>query len=225
MTDRFERVFVEVCFEEDKASGDAVIAELDGRLEGLPFRINIKKDRPPSIFSDQDIEDRFVDLFKAAMLFGVRFRERYGIVLELDPRILYIATVSAYDDIARYKAYHLEKPYRDRSDAVKRSAFLTKWLSKIGPFQTSVDLQHELEQLKKGEFSAISKPALANILFSIMVSMGHISIDCEKRTWLTPYAEYHLSYDLLYRRINEDALLATYQKVVDLVRGTPLISH
>lgn len=225
MTDQLERIFVEVSYEDGSAEADSVIKELQERLDGLPQKFNITKNRPPRIFTDKEIEDRFFHLFQAALLFQERFQNKYGIELELDPRILYVATISAYDDIERYKAYHLEKPYRDRSDAVKRSAFLTKWLSKIGPFQTSVDLEFELQQLAKGEFSVVSKPALANILFAIMVSMGHISIDCKRRTWLTPYAEYHLSYDLLYRRINEDALLAKYQKIVDLVVGNEILMH
>jgi len=225
MTDQLERIFVEVTYEDSSAEAKDIIGELNERLNGLSQEFNISKDRPPRIFTDEEIEDRFFHLFQAALLFQERFQEKYGIELELDPRILYVATISAYDDIERYKAYHLEKPYRDRSNAVKRSAYLTKWLSKIGPFQTSVDLKVELENLAKGEFSVISKPALANILFAIMVSMGHISVDCKRRTWLTSYAEYHLSYDLLYRRINEDALLSKYQKIVDLVQGKKIINH
>lgn len=225
MTDKLERVFVEVCYGEGTAKPEHIIQELESRLSGFPHKFSISEDRPPRIFTDQEIEDRFLHLFQAALLFKERFQNKYEIELELDPRMLYVATISAYDDIERYKAYHLEKPYRDRSDAVKRSAYLTKWLAKIGPFQTSVDLKHELQQLSKGEFSVVSKPALANILFAIMVSMGHISNDCNRRTWLTSYAEYHLSYDLLYRRINEDALLAKYQKIVDLVAGRELITH
>ena len=225
MTDSLERVFVEVCYEGETNSTAEVVGEVAKRLEGLQYRFSVTENKPARIFSDQDIEDRFTDLFFAAQLFKERFAKEYGVEIEIDLRLLYVATISAYDDIERYKSYHLEKPYRDRSDAVKRSAYLTKWISKIAPFQTKFDLSEMMTEMSAGSLKPDAKPALANILFSIMVSMGHISIDCKKRTWLSPEAEFHLSYDLLYRRVNEDALLATYQKIVDLVFGNEIIKH
>ena len=225
MTDNLERVFVEVRYEEGSATAEALVAELRRRLDGLEQEYSITENRPPRIITTKEIEDRFFDLFRAAEMFGEKFAETYGIEIEMDPRLLYVATISAYDDIERYKAYHLEKPYRDRSDAVKRSAFLTKWISKLSPFQTKFDFADIGEKIASGDLDVDARPALANVLFSIMVAMGHISIDCKKRTWLSPEAEFHLSYDLLYRRVNEDALLATYQKIVDLVRGNAIIKN
>lgn len=68
-----------------------------------------------------------------------------------------------------------------------------------------------------------AKPALASIMFAIWVSMVHISVDCNKDIWLSERAEFHLAYDLLYRRVNEDALVATYQKIMDLATGETII--
>jgi hypothetical protein len=82
-----------------------------------------------------------------------------------------------------------------------------------------------VEEMKKGAEAIDVKPALANIHFAIMIAMGHISVDCKKRTWLSTEAQFHLSYDLLYRRVNEDALLATFQKIIDLVMERDIITH
>lgn len=225
MTDKLERIFVEVRYAEGSAKPSDVASDITSRLDGMEQEFSITENKPPRIFTAEEIENRFFDLFRAAELFKQKFLDAYGIEIEMDPRLLYVATISAYDDIERYKAYHLEKPYRDRSDAVKRSAFLTKWISKLSPFQTRFDFDDIGTKIENDTLDLDVRPALANVLFSIMVSMGHISIDCKKRTWLSADAEFHLSYDLLYRRVNEDALLATYQKIVDLVQGSEVIRH
>lgn len=225
MTDNLDRVFLEIVYDEESTQLKDVVGDLNARLDGFEHKYTLSPNRPPRIFTDEEIEGRFLNLYFAAQKWRKRFVDTYGVEIDLDPRLLYIAVVSAFDDIERYKAYHLEKPYRDRSDAVKRSAFLTKWISKIAPFQTRV-AQGEAALLDFSQPGNLDpKPALANILFSIAVSMTHISRDCQKRTWLTIDAEFQLSYDLLYRRVNEDALLATYQKITDIVCGAPVIQH
>jgi len=135
-------------------------------------------------------------------------------MLATDPRLIYLTVISAFDDIERYKAYHLEKPYRDRSDAVKRSAFLTKWIVKIGPYQTV---------FSEGDDPRDIKPALANILFALSVSTVNICIDCKKDFKLSQITAHELCYDLLYRRVNEDALLSVFQKIVNLINGHSII--
>lgn len=223
MTDNLDRVFVEVAYEEGTADSDQLVQNLEILLKDFGHKVAISKDRPPRIFNDQELEDRFLNLWQTAEHFKDAFTKRFNVEIEIDPRLLYISVISAFDDIERYKAYHLEKPYKDRSDAVKRSAYLTKWLSKLAPFQTRYDLDKVSEDKEIDTKLVDAKPALANILFSIMVSMTHISIECQKRTYLTTETEFQLSYDLLYRRVNEDALLSTYQKVMDMARGGNII--
>ncbi len=223
MTDSLRRIFVEVRYKDRSARQTDLMADLERRLDGYPQEYQITPHKPPRIFSDEEIEDRFVHLFKVAEVFRERFKANFGLELELDPRLLYIATISAYDDIERYKAYHLAKPYSDRSDAVKRAAYLTKWISKLAPFQTSFDTETLRKQISQDEMDVDARPALASILFSIMVAMVHISIVCKKDVWLTADAEFRLAYDLLYRRVNEDALLATYQKIVDIALGVQVV--
>jgi hypothetical protein len=224
MTDHKERVFAAIVFEGDDAKIASVIEEVRQRLDGIGYEFEITPHRPQRVFTPQEIEDRFVNLYLAAQAYLAKYSKKFGVALQIDPRLLYITTISAFDDIERYKSYHLERPYRDRSDAVKRSAFLTKWLCKIGAFQTRFDLE-ELEFAKLLDPANLdAKPALANISFAIKVSLAHLAIDCKKnRVALTPDAEFQLSYDLLYRRVNEDALLATFQKVMDLARGNDVV--
>ena len=227
MTDNLDRIFVTVAFkdgDEGKDESTNVISDLKSRLEGLPYQYEITKNKPPSVFTAKELEDRFVYLYKAAQKYRIKYEDIFDVKLHIDPRLLYIATISAFDDIERYKTYHLEKPYRDRSDAIKRCAYLTKWLSKIAPFQTKFDIEDNTDgkALISDNLSAI--PALANITFAIKVSMVHITLECGKsNVSLSDEAEFRLSYDLLYRRVNEDALLGTYQKVMDLALGKDIV--
>jgi hypothetical protein len=225
MTDDLERVFVEVKFKEGDVSIEEVAEQLRAALGGIPHEITITPNKPSSIFSAEEIENRFVNLFTTAQTFKAKFLSEFGGGIEIDPRLLYLATVSAYIDIERYKAYHLEKPYKNRSDAVKRAAYLTKWISRFSPIQSKFDLASLTPEEMLEQERLNTKPALASIIFAIQISMTHISNDCKKRTWLSPEATFDLAYDLLYRKVNEDSLLATYQKVVNLATGVSMIKN
>jgi hypothetical protein len=221
MTDNLERVFVEIKFDEKAAKGEQVATLVGERLKDFPYQFSVTLNKPPSVFTDKEIEDRFTDLFIVAQKFKNRFVSDFGGKITVDPRLLYLATISAYIDIERYKTYHLEKPYKHRSDAIKRAAYLTKWIARFSPIQA----QLESDDLHPDHFKPNARPALASIIFSIQVSMDHISIDCMKRTFLEADPTMELAYDLLYRKVNEDTLLATYQKIVHLAKGMQLISH
>lgn len=225
MTDELDRIFVTIAYDGEFHGVKAKVkSELEERLAGFPFKYQITENKPPSVFTAQELEDKYVYLYNAAQKYKTLYSGMFNVELQIDPRLLYVATMSAYDDIERYKTYHLEKPYRDRSDAIKRSAYLTKWLSKMAPFQTrpDLDIARHKSGISDNNLSAI--PALANISFAIKVSMVYVALDCGKNNVsLSEEAEFRLSYDLLYRRVNEDALLATYQKVMDLARGIDVV--
>lgn len=214
MTDHLDRIFVEVCYDAKTTDHDSLVEKIRKAVDGLGDRATVSKDRPPRIFSDQELEDRYLNLYKTAEKYRIGLETRLAVKLITDPRLMYLATISAFDDIERYKAYHLEKPYRDRSDAVKRSAFLTKWIVKIGPYQTV---------FAEGDDPRDIKPALANTLFALAVSTVNISIDCKKDFKLSESAAHEMCYDLLYRTVDEDALLSLYQKIVHLINGQSII--
>jgi len=214
MTDQLDRIFVEVCYDAKAHDQKALLEAVEAATAGLGDRVTVTLNRPPRIFSDEELEDRFLNLYKTAEKYRVGLQKRLGVMLATDPRLIYLTVISAFDDIERYKAYHLEKPYRDRSDAVKRSAFLTKWFVKIGPYQTV---------FSEGDDPRDIKPALANILFALSVSTVNICIDCKKDFKLSQITAHELCYDLLYRRVNEDALLSVFQKIVNLINGHSII--
>lgn len=214
MTDHLDRIFVEVCYDAEEHDKVSLLKAVEAATAGLGDRVTVTLDRPPRIFSDRELEDRFLNLYKTAEKYRVGLEEKLGVKLVTDPRLIYLTVISAFDDIERYKAYHLEKPYQDRSDAVKRSAFLTKWIVKIGPYQTV---------FSEGDDPRDIKPALANILFALAVSTVNICIDCKKDFKLTRITAHELCYDLLYRRVNEDALLSIFQKIVHLINGQELV--
>jgi len=224
MTDHLDRVFVAVAFKGGDEVVEKVTQELNDRLDGFGHSYEIMAHKPPAIFTPEELENRFVDLYMAAQEYLEKYTKKFGVKLQLDPRLLYIATISAFDDIARYKAYHLERPYFERSDAVKRSAYLTKWLTKIGAFQTRFDLEDiGLEEVLKPE-NLRATTALANISFAIKVSLIHLTLECRRnKVALSPDAEFQLSYDLLFRRVNEDALLSKFQKVMDFALGNDVV--
>lgn len=213
MTDHLDRIFVEVCFDRENYERQPLFHKVEAAVAGLGDRTTVTFDRPPRIFSDAELEDRFLIFYKAAEKYREGIEKRLGVRLLTDPRLIYLATISAFDDIERYKAYHLEKPYRDRSDAVKRSAFLTKWIVKIAPYQTIY---------AHGDDPRDVKPALANILFAIALATVNIAIDT-KDFRVSDQTAHDLCYDLLYRRIDEDALLSTFQKFVHVINGQKLI--
>lgn len=214
MTDNLDRIFVEICFNSKNYDGNDLIRKLESAVSGIGDYATISKDRPPPIFSDQEIEDRFLNLYKTAERYKKGIEGRLGVKLVIDPRLVYLVTISAFDDIERYKAYHLEKPYKDRSDAIKRSAFLTKWIVKISPFQT---------YYQDGEDPRDIRAALANSLFAIAVSTVNIAIDAKRDFKISSVCAHELCYDLLYRRIDEDALLSLFQKILHLLKDQPII--
>jgi hypothetical protein len=85
------------------------------------------------LFTSEQIEGRFLDLRDLADRFARAYSEKAGVALELDESCLYLIVISTYDDIARYKFYHLSNPYEERSDAIKRAAYLTKWITRFKP--------------------------------------------------------------------------------------------
>jgi hypothetical protein len=50
-----------------------------------------------------------------------------------DEIILLNVVVATYDDIDRYKSYHLRNSGNSKSDVVKRAAYFTKWTTKLRP--------------------------------------------------------------------------------------------
>ena len=167
-------------------------------------------------FDPEVYETRFKDHWALAEHFQEAFEKTFSVKIGIDHRRLYIAIISAYDDIARYKTFHLENPEEEKSDAIKRAAYLTKWICRFKPLQVNegADFSSEIISDKNIDYTI-----LVNELFAIHVATTHLSVHAGRDFVLTPDKEYELVYDLLFRNISEDALMIIYQTLADSVSG------
>lgn len=132
-----------------------------------------------------------------------------SIYVQLDPAAAYDVFVSAYIDIARYKSHHLHNPKQQRSDGVKRAAYFTKWLTRLRPFSA----------VRTPFVPEDPDPALwFNELFAVEQGFHQISNDAsiknkKKITWILNDEQdtFEFLYDLHYRQLHDDALLAFFQ--------------
>ena len=164
------------------------------------------------LFSSEELEGRFADLWELAARFKISYETEFSVRLSLNVALLYLVVISTYDDIARYKFYHLSNPYGERSDAIKRSAYLTKWITRFKPFHVIRD-QSDPTVLAEASRDGAD---LVNEFFGVSVALVNLNLHSDKDFFLSPEKEYELVYDLLYRYLSDDALLLFYQTIVDL---------
>lgn len=165
-------------------------------------------DEKEYLFSEEQIKGRFLDLGEIVQNFLDDFEEEAESKLSVDWSRLYVATVSAYDDVARFKAYHLEDPRADLSDAIKRCAFLTKWLIREMPLSFPSE---------RG--TTFGGHVLANEALAIRVSMANLSVFCGQDIEFTEQKLWEFIYDLKYREFTSDSLIAIYQMIAEMADG------
>ncbi|HXU99607.1 MAG TPA: hypothetical protein VG166_03825 [Caulobacteraceae bacterium] len=121
--------------------------------------------------------------------------------------------VATYDDIDRYKSYHLRNSGKLKSDVVKRTAYFTKWTTKLRPVMF----------VRSDVISAPSVDPdmglMVNEILAVSWATELISSDLGRDVSLTLKSRTELLYDLHYRGVGSDALLAWFQAVVDLARA------
>jgi hypothetical protein len=142
--------------------------------------------------------------------------------LGIDPVVMRNVAQSAMDDIWRYKVFHLdESPKPALSDAVKRAAYLTKWLLKLRPIYCVRPLR--AEQFKRA-FDKNDNTLLINEAFSLWISSATIATDANvEKLVLMPDFMASILYDFHFRQMNDDALLAIYQMVRDIAGERRLV--
>jgi hypothetical protein len=172
---------------------------------------------PP--FTEDDIKDRVQYLSARCFTFIQEFVKRYpGIDLNFDSLVLINVVHSALDDIWRYKVYHLRDPDK-RSDAVKRAAYFTKWIVKLRPLYVN-----RPPGVFLASFSKNDKTLLINEWFAISYALATLGTDANVKTITLTERQYaDLLYDLHYRYVDEDALIAIYQIIVTLARGDNVV--
>jgi hypothetical protein len=118
--------------------------------------------------------------------------------------------VALYDDISRYKEYHLTDPETQRSNAIKRAAYGAKWITHFSPL-IFPPMGHET-----GQHSVENGDALANSVFALHFALTNVEIEAGVPFQLSSEYYYQLIYDLTYRGLSSDALILFFQSIADL---------
>lgn len=140
--------------------------------------------------------------------------------LDFDPLVMTNVGVSAMDDIWRWKVYHLADKTK-RADAVKRSAFFTKWILKLRPI-------YFVRPLTATDFLATfdkeDTTLLVNEIFALHIARASLATDAKVPKLLpAPTVTAELLYDFHYRTLGEDALMEIYQFLRSSAENKPLL--
>lgn len=138
--------------------------------------------------------------------------------ITIDPRKLFLTIESAYQDIARYKNYHQVDPFHQKLDAVKRSAFLIKWIVRFKPITvSSKDEERLLDDINLDTLEVL------NELFALYVCEVHLSNEVARDISFSVDKKFELAYDLIYRQISSDGWIAIFQMVKDCCHSQAVI--
>ncbi|MEP4377975.1 MAG: hypothetical protein ABJ215_12280 [Alphaproteobacteria bacterium] len=164
-------------------------------------------DETEYLFSEEQMASRFQDLGEIVQNFVDEYESETEAPLTVDWSRLYVVVVSAYDDVARFKAYHLEDPRADLSDAIKRSAFLVKWIIREKPLYSGED------------GNPFGPPVLANEALAIRVALSNLTVYCGRDLDLTEEKIWDFVYDFKYRDLPSDALISIFQMFVEIAEN------
>jgi len=162
------------------------------------------------LFDEQTIKERFEDFFEIADGFCDAYNEGQAVKLEIDSSLLYLSVVAIYDDIARYKAFHLVNPVRQKSNPVKRAAYAVKWLMHFSPL-IFPSMGH-----KSGKAAPEDGDTLSNAMFAVHFAMMNIREQTGNNFKLTTEMHFELIYDLLYRGLTTDSLIMLFDIISKL---------
>jgi hypothetical protein len=127
--------------------------------------------------------------------------------------------VSTYDDIARYKNYHFENPILQKSDAIKRAAFYTRWITHFRPFYVSRSKTSSGRTIDRKDSTVI-----VNEEFSIGWALANLSVDLKKKKLNVSLEEWEsMLYDLKFRTLSAESLMHIYEHYVALGYGKSII--
>ena len=168
------------------------------------------------LFSDAEIGLRYNHLFRLTEQFCSAYNSSHAVQAEVDPSRLYLVVVATYDDIARYKEYHLSSPATQRSNAIKRGAYAAKWLMHFSPI-IFPDVGH-LRNSNNASHDCLINAAFA-VHFALINVQQFTSVNCD----LADEIHYSLLYDLMYRNIGGETLILFLEAVATIASGKKLI--
>jgi hypothetical protein len=170
------------------------------------------------VFPEEVIAARFRDFFVIANDFCSTYNNAFPemVPAEVDRANLFMTVVATYDDIARYKSYHLSDPSAQRANAIKRSAFASKWIMRFSPI-----IHPKISHLTGT--SKNTHDSLSNAMFAIHLSLVNIINMTNVKFDLSDLVYYDLLYDLMFRNMDSDALMFIYDRFSDLAKGTDIV--
>lgn len=155
-------------------------------------------------FDEETTKARFEDFFDVADKFCAIYNEGQSVPVEIDPSLLYLAVVAIYDDVARYKAYHLKNPVKQKANPVKRAAFAVKWLMHFSPL-----IFPQMGHLS-GQHPPENGDPLANAMFALHFALMNLRAHTNVYFFLKREIHFELLYDLIYRGLTTDALILLF---------------
>lgn len=171
------------------------------------------------MYSDEVIHQRVISHFMVSQRFLESYNEFHKTSCFVDPLRFLCVIRSTYDDIARYKAYHLEQPVIQKSHAVKRAAFLAKWLLRFHPV-----LSEGSTSFSDTDPHILSTPEVfANHQLAYYLAMVSISDAVGYDVRLSDERNGDLLYDFAFRFVTADGLMLFLQAIVDIVERAELV--
>lgn len=162
------------------------------------------------------LKKRFEEHWAYATDFVEKYNNKHSCQLAVDSSALFLAMKSAYDDVERYKKYHHENPQVQKSNSVKRAAYLVKWVVRCVPIRST----------RIGSDNPASLPAveyLANTIFAIGLIRKHLEAEIRTPFAFSDKKVFKLAYDLMFRELSGDALLAMVQDYHDELSGASIV--
>ncbi len=177
-------------------------------------------------FTEAEIRQRFQDIYYACRRFVETRDCAPGISIDFDPAVLYLVTVSTYHDVARFKNYHFANPWKQKSDAIKRAAYFTRWFVHLRPIYT-------IRGKRAKKFDPKDDTIILNEAFAIGWSLANIAGDLKNIGKLPNTTKFNihsdtwqnLVYDLKFRDLPATALINTYQLLFDVASGKKVILY
>lgn len=176
------------------------------------------------VFTPDEIEQRYADLYDQATAYVEEQNKYHALPFFLDPGLLLVVTQSTYIDVARYKTFHFDDPIKQKLGAVKRAAFLTKWVSRAKPIYpiwptgaTSKPDSDAFVDLSVAPYATI------NEFFGITYSINSINDELEHDGFppivITAAVAKKIMYDIYYRDLTADGLMTFYETLTDASKG------
>ncbi len=175
-------------------------------------------------YRDDEIEERFLALVQECQNYLDAINRLHpNWDMRFDPYAMLSVAKSALDDIWRYKIYHLDD--REKlSDSIKRAAYFTKWIVRMRPIYSHQPISDDA--VNSQSFGEDGRSLMLNEAFAIMFSVITLATEMGlRKIYLDEDFHSNLIYDLHYRDISADALLAIYEIIKNAAKGNSVVMH